>query len=263
MGLAHGAVTTRTKAEPHPFISGFCNPTLPRTAAYDPHQRCHGCDCTAPNCHQEPTMPDPFTTGPEYPPSPAIDQARAEGWLTGDGTAKAPYVVGSPPPTAAAEGSPEAAVAAVRDAADALNTALLGYHPGDWRDALYLLRDLRAATRVLTQLDASLVSWTYLHGEHGKQVIDGLGEVWVSRGRSKERWAGPEAINEYVDTKITGTGGELPDPRQVVEWVLEVLPATPSTSLRVTPLREAGLDPEDFRTSEPGNLSVTLPPPPA
>lgn len=29
-------------------ISGFCNPTLPRTEAYDPHPRCAGCDC---GCH--------------------------------------------------------------------------------------------------------------------------------------------------------------------------------------------------------------------
>ena len=31
-------------------LSGFCNPTLPRTEAYDPHQRCRGCDCAAPAC---------------------------------------------------------------------------------------------------------------------------------------------------------------------------------------------------------------------
>jgi hypothetical protein len=34
-----------------PFLSGFCNPSLPRTAQYDPHHRCSGCDCPANGCH--------------------------------------------------------------------------------------------------------------------------------------------------------------------------------------------------------------------
>jgi hypothetical protein len=48
------SAATKTKAEPKPFRSGFCNRTLPRTPTYDPHQRCHGCDC---ECHTQ--GPDP------------------------------------------------------------------------------------------------------------------------------------------------------------------------------------------------------------
>ena len=44
-----------TKIEKKPRVSGFCNPTLPRTTLYDPHQRCRGCDCTADNCPCNPT----------------------------------------------------------------------------------------------------------------------------------------------------------------------------------------------------------------
>lgn len=43
-------MATPTKPAPKPRTSGFCNPTLPRTELYDPHQRCHGCDCTAEGC---------------------------------------------------------------------------------------------------------------------------------------------------------------------------------------------------------------------
>lgn len=43
-------MTTKPKAEPKPYVSGFCNITLPRTAAYDPHQNCGGCDCMADGC---------------------------------------------------------------------------------------------------------------------------------------------------------------------------------------------------------------------
>lgn len=154
---------------------------------------------------------------------------------------------------------PEDAVDAVRDAADRLNTALTGYAPDDWTDAVRLLHRLRSATRVLAQLDSTLTTWVYLHGEHGlHQQIEGVpGQVDITRGRAKDRWAAEEAVTAYVERKLTETG-EVPDPLDVVAWVLEVVPASPSTKLRKTPLRAAGLDVDDYWTSEPGTIQVGL-----
>lgn len=158
-------------------------------------------------------------------------------------------------------GTPEAAVDLFQSAADHLNTATKGYHPDDWRDALFLLRDLRAAMETVRKVDEALVRWLYLHGEHGQhQHLDGInGEFYIGRGRSKERWASAEGVREYVARKIVANEGEYPDPSEVVEWVLEVLPATTSTSLRKTPLRAVGMDVGDYLSSEPGTIKVDLP----
>ena len=231
----------KTPAVPKPRISGFCNITLPRTERYDPHQRCPGCDCTALNC---PCNPDPpqETTVTDQPETGSPD-AESE----------------TPAPET---GTPEDAVAWLRSAADALDQSMKGYSAGHWHDAARLLDGLRNVTARLGLLDASLVQWLYLHGEHGlHQQVPGIaGSVNITRGRAKERWAAEEATREYVDRKMIELGGEVPDPAVVVGWVLEVLPATQSTSLRKTPLRDAGIDLEDFYWSEPGTIAVGLPP---
>lgn len=170
----------------------------------------------------------------------------------------------TPDPTetpATEPGTPEDAVAWLRSAADALNISMKGYHADHWHDAARLLDGLRNVTARLGLLDASLVQWLYLHGEHGlHQQVPGIaGSVNITRGRAKERWAAEEATREYVDRKMIELGGEVPDPSLVVGWVLEVLPATQSTSLRKTPLRDAGIDLEDFYWSEPGTIAVGLP----
>lgn len=157
--------------------------------------------------------------------------------------------------------SPEDAVAWLRSAADAVNVAAFGYNPPDWRDALRLLDDLRKALRILGQVDANLSRWLYLNGEHGQhQHVDGIsGEFAIGRRRSKENWAGDDGVRDYVAKCIEAIGGEYPDPDQVVEWVLEVVPSLTSAGLRKTPLRDKGLDPANYVTSEPGTIYVDLP----
>lgn len=142
-------------------------------------------------------------------------------------------------------------------AVDALNTAMKGYEP-PWLDALDDLKKLRRSTALLSSLDALIVKHLYLKGEHGKRTIDGLGEVWITRTRDGEKWAATAAVRAYVEQKILANDGEMPDPEQVMEWVLEVVPAS---KLRVTPLRAVGLDVDEYRTSTPGKPSVTLPKP--
>lgn len=153
-------------------------------------------------------------------------------------------------------------VAQALAAAQGLNGALPSYAPEHWHDAARLLHELRKVTAMLGMLDSSLVQWLYLHGEHGlHQQVPGIpGSVNITRGRAKERWDAEGAVKAYVEAQLAETG-EVPDPLQVMAWVLAVLPATQSTSLRKTPLREAGVDLEDYYWSEPGTLQVGLPRP--
>ena len=229
------------KAEPKPRISGFCNVTLPRTKAYDPHQNCRGCDCRAPGC---PCNPETHMT--------ALDP--------GDFAHNDELAHADDAPHDELPDTPEAAVSWIRSAVDSLNTAMKGYNPEDWTDAVRLLHELRKPLTLLRTLDATLSTWIYLHGEHGLHItVEGVpGEVTVGRGRKKERWAGAEAVQEYVGRRIEELGGEMPDPETVIEWVLEVVPAA---SCRVTPLRDVGIDVNDYRTSEPGTITIGTPRP--
>lgn len=153
------------------------------------------------------------------------------------------------------QATPVDAVTAIRAGADALNVALLGWE-AEPEDRLRLLQALRRTTVMLAQIDSLLVRDLYLTAEHGKRVVDGIGEVWVTRTRAGEEWEGPQVVRDYVETKIRANDGEAPDPDVVVEWVLEVLSASKP---RVTPIRDAGLDPNDYRVSIPGKPQVTVP----
>ena len=218
---------------PRRRLSGFCNPTLPRTTEYDPHQHCRGCDCTEPGCPCAPESETPMTE------SPAVQLVA--------GAASGPPV-------------PPDVIDALSDLADLLQRVMLDYGPDDWRDAVRLLRDLRAVTKELGKTDAQLVRWLYLHGEHGHHLqIEGVsGNVSIGRGRAKDRWDSRQAVFDFVEAKIRANDGEMPDPNVVADWVMEVVPATASTALRKTPLREAGLEVEDYWTSEPGTISVSI-----
>lgn len=154
-------------------------------------------------------------------------------------------------------GAPEDAVALVYDLAVNLDTLLSGYDPEDWHDMLPVLRSLRRGIERFRQVDAGLVRWLYLHGEHGQhQTLDGLGGFSITRGRAKERWDVQGAAREYVDAKIVANGSEYPDPHEVLSWVLEVVSAS---ACRKTPIRAAGLDVDDYYYSEPGTIQVTVP----
>lgn len=154
-------------------------------------------------------------------------------------------------------GTPEHAVGMVRDVAEALDVVMAGYEPDDWRDAVRLLHALRRGIERLRTVDAHLVRWLYFHGEHGQhQTLDGVGPFSITRTRAKERWDVQGTARDYVEAKIGETGGEMPDPLQVVSWVLEVVS---SSACRKTAVRAAHLDVEDYYSSEPGNPQVSLP----
>lgn len=228
---------------PRPTYTGWCNPSHPLGSWQ--HDRCRGgsdanptktwhpCPC---DCHTQETP----VTQPDPTPAP-VDAA---------------------PPTP--EADPDALSAAVSSIAAAvlgLNTAMRGPNVEalDVLDTLHLLRRLRHEVETLQRLDATLVKHAYVRGEHGRQLIDGVGQVYIGRARAGERWESEAGVREYVERKLIEVGGELVDPEVIVGWVLEVLPATSSTKLRTTPLKAVGIDVEDYRSSVPGKLRVDLP----
>lgn len=154
--------------------------------------------------------------------------------------------------------NPEDAAAVVALAVTDLAEALTGYHADDWRDAVHLLRAVRASRHRLAALDDTLTRWLYLHGEHGQhQLIDGIpGQVAITRSRARERWDERGVLTDYIEAKIRANDGEAPDPLEVVSWVLEVASVG---YCRTTAVRAAGLDVADYRTSEPGKPSVSVP----
>jgi hypothetical protein len=233
------------KATAKPWVSGYCNPSLPVTAEYNPHERCpgsvDGVECACPHHHEEHLM---------------HQQERA------DVSTEQPGPTYAPPPLSADQAAdydmPTHSAGLVSVAVDVLNRHLVGYDPSDWRDAVRLLHEIRRPLALLRIIDSTLSTWIYLHGEHGlHQTIDGVpGPIDVTRGRARERWAFAELAQDYVGTKIEAAGGELVDPDQIVAWVLEVI--SPGRG-RVGVTQDAGLDVADYRTSEPGTIQIGLP----
>lgn len=155
----------------------------------------------------------------------------------------------------------QGAVEAVRDAAGALNTAALGQIDAtDWQDAIRYLLALRDATDHIGVVAASLTKHTYLVADHGDQDVEGVGRVKIIRARDRKQWEPREAVFAYLDARMMALEGEVPDPTVVADWVMDVLPATASTSCKVSGLKAVGLDPKAFCEDTPGPIRVELPP---
>lgn len=191
-----------------------------------------------------------------------LPAAAQEAW-----TAQAEIVAGrmlETEPTPSAPTPPEGlhgAVEAVLHAAEQLNTAALGtIDATDPTDAICYLDQLRDTTDHIGTVVAGLTKHVYLTAEHGDQDIPGVGRVWVGRSRDRKEWDSRGAVFAYIDAKMIAAEGELPDPTVVADWVMDVLPATASTSCKVSGLKAVGLDPKVFCEEKPGKISVTLPP---
>lgn len=149
------------------------------------------------------------------------------------------------------------AVSLFGEAARHLNAALLGrVDKIGWRDALDLLDGIRTAVREAQAIDASLTRHVYLTGPHGTSEVDGIGAVEITRSTNRTRWDERSALYAVLDTWLESRGGELPEPAEVVDKVLEIAGVQ---YLRVTALRAHGLRPDDYCNTEPGTPRVVLP----
>lgn len=258
------------------------------------HARCvgyytHPCGCVVPCActqagHEYPhpyepedpdVLPDPFTV----PTEPGLDGP--DGWRTAgeqdtsdqgpkDATPQVspgeqdedPSAWGDAKPRPWREGtgldpiSLADTVAAFAMGAGDLHRTTDGPEDYDPTDALTLLTVLRAATRVAGELDSLLVRHIYRHGQRGEQLVDGIGRVFVRRKDVRVKWDQRGTAFAVVDQHMERLGGETPDPRDVVEWLLE---AAAVGYYRVTALRALDLDPENYRHREKGDPAVDVP----
>lgn len=149
------------------------------------------------------------------------------------------------------------AVALFVTAAHHLNVALRGRVDNlTWRDSLDLLDGIRAAVREAQAIDASLTRHIYVTGPHGTQEVDGIGAVEITRGSKRTRWDERSALYAVLDTWMEDRGGEIPEPAEVVDKVLEIAGIQ---YLRVNALRAHRLRPDDYCHTEPGTPRVVLP----
>lgn len=149
------------------------------------------------------------------------------------------------------------AVAAVGKAGELLNIVAKGtIDTLPWDHALELLADLRATMdQHLRPIESSLVRHVYLTGPHGTTEVEGHGIVEIRRTPDRKRWDERSAVYAALDTFMARRDGEVPDPADVVDMVLELVGVQ---YLRTTALRAYGLRPGDFCEETPGKPSVRI-----
>lgn len=148
------------------------------------------------------------------------------------------------------------AVTLFAEAAAAVNIAAKGMDSLDWQVAANVLAILRKiTTEHIGPLDASLVRHLYLTAPHGETELDGLGVMAVRRSRETKQWLKEEALGAVLDKHMEERGGEIPEPWQVLRWLLD---AAAVDYLRVTHLRGLQINPENYRVTAPGKPKVTF-----
>lgn len=223
-----------------PFVSGFCNPTLPRTARYDPHQRCPGCTCRAPGC-------------PCNPEEPTVDEHVVIKTQTGEVIKHYPDTALDDAGLATMAEVTRAAAARLLDTTGAKHLTAL-----DVEATVRIADTLRHALRDIRLIQDALTRHAYLIAEHGRPyIIDGVGSVTINRTRDRKRWDERGVAQAIIDARMQNTDGEAPAPWDVVEWLLEVIAVN---YCRVTPLRALGIEPKAFCDDVPGKPNIDLPP---
>lgn len=125
-----------------------------------------------------------------------------------------------------------------------------------WNQIRPLLADLKSVTEAIEADLAALMPTKTVE-------IPGVGVLERRKGQDRKAWDWPELlpllIRMYVDPDGTG---EMPGPAEVIdrmrELIVDVIGVTPSKSPKVRPLREMGIDPDEFCESKPGRVSVQL-----
>lgn len=144
----------------------------------------------------------------------------------------------------------EAAEVATRLSEETMTDALAAM---EVPDLLMVLRDLRRCIEDLRKIDAGIVRHLYLTAEHGDHDYPGIGRVGIRRGRDRKAWRHHDVAADVLDAHLTRLQGEIPEPEQVVGWLMEAMnPAY----WRVTTLRGLGLAPDEYAESLPGKPHI-------
>lgn len=133
---------------------------------------------------------------------------------------------------------------------------LAAYDDDPGPDGFAILRTVRRGISRGRDVDALLCKWAIDTQPYGEQTVEGVGAVRVRRTQAAVKWDERGTAYAYLAAKLQAVEGEYPDPETVIDWLLE---AAAVSYYRKTALTAAGLDPEEFYTSQRGNPAVDLP----
>jgi hypothetical protein len=85
-------------------------------------------------------------------------------------------------------------------------------------------------------------------------TVDGVGQVGPYRTRNTT-WDHDDAVRDLVTARMEKAGGEMPDPMDVVRWVLSLVHVD---YLRVGQLKEQGLDADEYRHTTYGTVRLRI-----
>lgn len=130
-----------------------------------------------------------------------------------------------------------------------------------WEEAADLLKRLAELRREIRSVedeltDVIVTSWRR-DGLKGHHEVTGVGTVSLRAPYKRTRWNHEAVAREVVDRQIAASGGEVPDPYDLVHWLLT---AAQVSYWRTRLLRSLGIEPDDFCDSELGRPSVSIRP---
>lgn len=135
---------------------------------------------------------------------------------------------------------------------------------------LHAIREVRQKLDLLiSQTDADVSRLNRETG--GNAEIPGLGMLETKRRSTKQRWKSDRLYGRLVDSLVSqavvdpDTGEIVGDERTAARMALllrerlaSCLPLTPSMQWRIGGLKDAGIDPDDWRTRERGNWTTHI-----
>lgn len=133
---------------------------------------------------------------------------------------------------------------------------------GDWESlawGLDRLRAIRAAFGDVIQATETDVAELM---PSKRETIDGLGTIERRKGSTRKKWESAELVRRLVRDALDPDGtGEIPEsvPEAVeaaVGALVECAPFTSSMGWRVGPLRDRGIDPDEWCETTPGRVTI-------
>jgi hypothetical protein len=127
-----------------------------------------------------------------------------------------------------------------------------------WEDAVRVAAELKAAREAVSAAEEFLAKhaaqeWPSVWRD--EQHIEGVGSAQPYRTKSRVKWDHDGLVKAVVQHHVETAGGEVPDPLEAVRWISD---AAQFAYWRVKHLGELGIEVDDYRSSERGNVRLRI-----